>query len=146
MSALAKAYARCRRLEAERERKHRKYTTRAESDARAVHYQKPQTHGEDDEELDFGFDLTDKGAGSEDVRSFDEKIEGSYYTRRIKVVRKRLSRNCPELVEVFNLIVKNENNRGESIAELSAKGLAPKVARIRYWRHLKKLSFFFKAQ
>ena len=146
MSALAKVYVRCLFLERERERKHRKYTTRAESDARAVHYQKPQTHGEDDEELDFGFDLTDKGAGSEDVRAFDEKIEGSYYTRRIKIARVRLSRVHPELVEVFNLVAKNGKNRSESIAELVGRGRSHDAARVLYWKHLKKISLFFKAQ
>ena len=40
-------------------------------------------------------------------------MDGSYYTRRIKVARRRLSRNCPELVEVFNLVVKNGKNRHE---------------------------------
>ena len=117
MSEIAKDYARCRRLEQERERKHRKYTSKAASDARAVHYQKPQTCGEDDEELDFGFDLSDEGKGAEAVRSFDERKNGSYYTRRIKVARMRLSRKHPELLEVFNLVVKNGKNRragGES--------------------------------
>ena len=146
MSALAKAYARCRRLEVERERKHRLYTAVAASDARAVHYQTPQTHGEDDEELDFGFDLTDEGAGAEDVRSFEERRDGSYYTRRIKIARVRLSRICPELVEVFNLVVKNGKNRRESIAALTREDRSRKEANRLYWKHLKKISLFFGAQ
>ena len=146
MSELAKAYARCRRLEAERERKHRLYTAVAASGARAVHYQTPQTHGEDDEELDFGFDLTDEGAGAEDVRSFEERRDCSYYTRRIKIARVRLSRVHPELVEVFNLVMKNGENRSESIAELVGRGRSPDAARVLYRKHLKKISLFFGAQ
>ena len=146
MSELAKAYARCRRLEAERERKHRLYTAVAASDARAVHYQTPQTHGEDDEEPDFGFDLTDEGAGAEDVRSFEERRDCSYYTRRIKIARVRLSRVHPELVEVFNLVAKNGKNRSESIAELVNRGRSPDAARVLYRKHLKKISLFFGAQ
>ena len=118
----------------------------AASDARAVHYQKPQTCGEDDEELDFGFDLADGGAGAEDVRAFDERRDASFYTQRIKVARRRLARNVPELVEVFNLVVKNGKNRRESIAELAARGLSPDAAKILYWKHLKKISLFFGAQ
>ena len=144
MSEMDRVYARCLFLERERERKHRKYTASAASDARAVHYQKPQTYGEDDEELDFGFDLTDEGAGAEDVRSFDERRDGSYYTRRIKVARVRLSRKHPELLEVFNLIVKNGKNRRESIAELAARGRTKEAASDLYWKHLKKILFFFK--
>jgi hypothetical protein len=51
--------------------------------------------------------FSDGGAEAERVYSYDESVDGSYYTRRIKVARRRLSRNCPELVEVFNLVVKN---------------------------------------
>ncbi len=144
MSEMARAYARCLFLERERERKHRKYTACAASDARAVHYQRSQTCGEDDEELDFGFDLTDEGAGAEDVRSFDERRDRPYYTRRIKVARVRLSRKHPELLEVFNLIVRNGKNRRESIAELAAKGRTGEAANDLYWKHLKKISFLFK--
>ena len=146
MSALAKAYARCRRLEAERERKHRLYTAVAASDARAVHYQTPQTHGEDDEEPDFGFDLTDEGVGADAVRAFEERRDGSYYTRRIKIARVRLSRVHPELVEVFNLVAKNGKNRSESIAALTREDRSRKEANRLYWKHLKKISLFFGAQ
>ena len=144
MSEMAKAYARCLFLERERERKHRKYTASAASDARAVHYQKPQTCDEDEDDLDFGFDLTDEGAGAEDVRSFDERRDASFYTQRIKVARRRLARNFPELVEVFNLVVKNGKDRRESIAELAARGRTKEAASALYWGHLKKILFFFK--
>ena len=138
----------CERWEIERERKHRKYTASAVTDARAFHYEAPpQTHGEDDEELDCGWDLTDAGEGAESVRTFDERRGGSHYTRRIKVARRRLARNFPELIEVFNLVVKNGKNRRESIAELaSRRKLDRKAANDLYWGHLKKISFFFHAQ
>ena len=90
--------------------------------------------------------ISDKGAGAAGIRSFDEMIDGSYYTRRIKTARVRLSRVHPELVEVFNLVVKNGKNRNESIAELADKGRSSDAARALYWKHLKKISFFFKAQ
>ena len=90
--------------------------------------------------------FSDGGAEANATRSFDEKSDGSYYTRRIKVARMRLSRKFPELVEVFNLIVKNGKNRRESIAELVARGRSPDTARTLYWKHLKKISFFFRAQ
>ena len=90
--------------------------------------------------------ISDRGADAEKVRSFDERKYGSYYTRRIKVARIRLSRKFPVLVEVFNLIVKNGKNRRESIAELVARGRSPDAARTLYWKHLKKILFFFRAQ
>ncbi len=138
----------CERWEIERERKHRKYTASAATDARAFHYEAPpQTHGEDDEELDCGWDLTDAGEGAESVRTFDERRDGSYYTRRIKVARVGLSRKFPDLIEVFNLVVKNGSNRRESIAILAARHhIEDAAANTRYWKHLKKISLFFHAQ
>ena len=90
--------------------------------------------------------ISDRGAGAEKVRSFDERKYGSYYTRRIKAARVLLSRKHPGLVEVFNLVVRNGKNRRESIAELVAGGRSPDMARSLYWKHLKKISFFFRAQ
>ena len=91
--------------------------------------------------------FSDGGAEAERGYSYDESVDGSYYTRRIKAARRRLSRNCPELVEVFNLVVKNGKNRLESIAELALRHhVENEVAKMRYWGHLKKISFFFKAQ
>ena len=91
--------------------------------------------------------FSDGSADAERVYSYDESVDDSYYTRRIKVARRRLSRNCPELVEVFNLVVKNGKNRRESIAVLAARHrLGRDAASTLYWRHLKKISLFFKAQ
>jgi len=81
------------------------------------------------------------------VRTFDERRGGSHYTRRIKVARVVLSRKFPDLVEVFNLVVKNGSNRRESIAILAARHhIEDAAANTRYWKHLKKISFFFHAQ
>ena len=90
--------------------------------------------------------ISDRGAGAERVVADCDGDGGSYYTRRIKVARRRLARNFPELVEVFNLVVRNGKNRRESIAELVAGGRSPDMARSLYWKHLKKISFFFRAQ
>ena len=91
--------------------------------------------------------FSDGGAEAERVYSYDESEDGSYYTRRIKAARRRLSRNHPELVEVFNLVVRNGKNRQESIAELAMRHhVGIEAAKMRYRGHLKKISFFFKAQ
>ena len=88
--------------------------------------------------------FSDNGAGAAGIRTSAEVGGSSFYTRRIKVARVRLSRKHPELLEVFNLIVKNGKNRRESIAELAANGRTEEAANALYWKHLKKISFFFK--
>ena len=95
-----------------------------------------------------------QGAFEAEMLSFDRLVDSfedpskvggsSFYTRRIKVARVRLSRKHPELLEVFNLIVKNGKNRRESIAKLAANGRTEEAANALYWKHLKKISFFFK--
>jgi hypothetical protein len=91
--------------------------------------------------------LTDGGAGAEKVRSFDEQLDGNYYTRCSRNARRCLRRYDKSLVEVFNLVVKNGRFRGESIAELMAsRHLKKQPAINRYWDHLKKISLFFEAQ
>ena len=147
MSALAKAYARCRRLEAERERKRLRYS-KGKFAASMLHI---EVHADFQDIENSDRDprnawISDKGVGAEDVRSFEKRKDGSYYTRRIKIARVRLSRVHPELVEVFNLVAKNGKNRSESIAELVGRGRSHDAARVLYWKHLKKISLFFKAQ
>ena len=88
--------------------------------------------------------FSDCGAGAAAIRSSDEVGGGSFYMQRIKVARRRLARNFPELVEVFNLVVKNGKDRRESIAELAARDRTSEAANDLYWSHLKKISFFFK--
>ena len=92
--------------------------------------------------------FSDGGAGAEKIRTFDERRDGNYYTEREDECRKELCRKRRGyLVEVFDLIVKNGKFRRDSIAELAAsRHLSKEVARVRYWIHLKKISFFFKAQ
>ena len=91
--------------------------------------------------------ISDKDAGAEKIRSFDERRDGSHYTRRIKVARVVLSRKFPDLIEVFNLVVKNGSNRRESIAELAAlHKLDGKAASDLYFGHRKKILDFFKVQ
>ncbi len=91
--------------------------------------------------------FSDGGKDAERVCSFDEGFDGSFYARRIKVARRRLSRNFPEFIEVFNLIVKNGKNRQESITEIAMRHhVEHDAAKALYWRHLKKISLFFNAQ
>ena len=64
--------------------------------------------------------LSDQGAGAEKVyAALDGETPETVYARRLRLARQRLRRAHPELVEVFNLIVKNGSNREESICELT---------------------------
>ena len=91
--------------------------------------------------------FSDGGAGAEGICSFDEDFDCLFYTRRTKIARRCLSRNFPELVEVFNLIVRNGKNRQESITEIAIRHhIDRNAAKVLYWRHLKKISLFFKVQ
>ena len=91
--------------------------------------------------------FSDGSADAERVYSYDESVDDSYYTRRIKVARRRLFRHDKRLVETLNLILQNGKNRRESIAVLAARHrLDRDAASTLYWRHLKKISLFFKAQ
>ena len=91
--------------------------------------------------------FSDGCADAERVYSYDESVDDSYYTRRIKVARRRLFRHDKRLVETLNLILQNGKNRRESIAVLAARHrLGRDAASTLYWRHLKKISLFFKAQ
>ena len=71
MSALAKAYARCRRLEAERERKRLRYS-KGKFAASMLHI---EVHADFQDIENSDRDprnawISDKGVGAEDVRSF----------------------------------------------------------------------------
>ena len=91
--------------------------------------------------------FSDGCADAERVYSYDESVDDSYYTRRIKVARRRLFRHDKRLVETLNLILQNGKNRRESIAVLAARHrLGRDAASTLYRRHLKKISLFFKAQ
>ena len=68
---------------------------------------------------------------------------GSSYEQRLKDARELIDDAHPGWLEVFNLIVKNGKNRRDSIDELAAKGRTKEVAKALYWKHLKKILFFF---
>ena len=143
-----RSYRQALKLERERERKRRRYRKGqfASSMLHIEHDFDFQRIENSDEDPRNAW-ISDRGAGAEKVRSFDERRDGSCYTRRIKIARRRLARNFPELVEVFNLVVKNGKNRRESIAILAARHrIDNDAAKGRYWGHLKKISLFFKAQ
>ena len=66
--------------------------------------------------------FSDRGAGARAVYAHaDGETPESIYERRLNTARKRIVRHCPELLEVFNLIVKNGSNRKESIWWLMSK-------------------------
>ena len=63
--------------------------------------------------------MSDKGLGVERlVDAIDGVGDLSWYNRRIRAARERLKRAHPELLKVFDLIIKNGNNRKESICQL----------------------------
>ncbi len=69
--------------------------------------------------------LSDNGAGVEAIVSHCDGEDGeSSYGRCIKKARERLRRAHPELVEVFNLIVRNGSNRKESIWQMMSRNRA----------------------
>lgn len=68
--------------------------------------------------------LSDRGSGVERlVDAIDGVNDLSWYNRRLKVARETLRRAHPELLEVFDLIVKNGKNRKESIWEMVKSAL-----------------------
>ena len=142
------AYRKVLKMERDRSRSRRRYRKGMfqENMLHLEHYLDFQDV-ENDEDDPRNAWISDKDAGAEKIRSFDERRDGSHYTRRIKVARVVLSRKFPDLIEVFNLVVKNGSNRRESIAELAShRKLDRKAANDLYWKHLKKISFFFHAQ
>ena len=77
--------------------------------------------------------LSDGGKGEDAIiAACDGEGSESRHMRCIKNAREKLRRAHPELVEVFNLIVKNGSNRKESIWQLMsrncANGTPPKSA------------------
>jgi len=60
--------------------------------------------------------ISDNGKGAEEIiAACDGETPEARYRRILRNARDRLRRAHPELVEVFNLIVKNGSNRKESI-------------------------------
>ena len=141
-----RSYRQALKLERDRERKHRKYTAKAATDARAFHYEMPQTHGEDDEELDYGWDLTDDGRGTEQIVARCDDGP-AYYRTCVKRAMNRL-RGHPELQKTLRLIVKHGNRREDSMWEILDSGRCPtwEAAKTLYWTHLKKMLKIFCGQ
>ena len=137
---MSEEYAKCLKRERDREAKRRK-TKQGAFEAEMLSFDRLVDSFEDPSKAAT---FSDGGAGAEAIRSSDEMCDASFYTRRIKVARRRLARKFPELVEVFNLVVKNGKDRRESIAELAARGRTKEAASALYWGHLKKILFFFK--
>ena len=94
--------------------------------------------------------LSDGGAGAErtiarcDGEMSDPVYGLSKYVQAADAARNALKKAHPELVEVFNLILRNRKRRGASIGEIAANhNLERKAANKRYWRHLEKILNFF---
>ena len=117
-----KTYRKCLAKERDRERKHRT-TAKAATGANALHYDAAQVQGEG-ETMDFGFDVSDNGAGVESVYdAVDASIFGraSCYTRSRRRAMDLVRRKAPAAFPTLKAILKNAGNRAESIWEL-AKG------------------------
>ena len=141
---IERSYRQCMKREVDRERQWRK--SKRHGDVRNA------THICDFEAAEAAEEspswLSDKGAGVERITAAcDGETPETCYQRALRNARKRLMRRHPELAEVFNLIVKNGSNRKESIWALTRKRHSQwTAARVLYWDHLKKISFFFRAQ
>ena len=123
-----KVYRRCLKMERDRERSGRD-TLQGAFEASFVHID----YGSENSREDSPSWLSDNGRGVEAiVAACDGEDSESRHMRCIKNAREKLRRAHPELVEVFNLIVKNGSNRKESIWQLMsrncANGTPPKSA------------------
>ena len=119
-----KVYRQCQKRERDRERKWRiaKRTHDIRNTFRLVDFEKAEAAEESPAWL------SDGGKGVEGIiAACDRAVPGAepdgcepHRNRRdiLRNARKRLKRAHPELLEVFNLIVKNGKNRKESIWEL----------------------------
>ena len=87
--------------------------------------------------------LSDGGKGAEAIYAALEPQGWREYC--LYKAREGLKELHPELVTVFDLVVKNGTNRAESIFELKRTHRIWDTARKRYWRHLEKILKFFNA-
>ena len=121
MSDMDNAYRKCLAMERDRERKHRK-TNKATTGASALHYDAVQTQGEDDEALDFGFDVSDNGAGAEAIYDAVDAScfgIGNHYIRSMHCALDMVRRKAPSALPTLKAILRNASNREESIWELT---------------------------
>ena len=117
------SYSVCLKREQDRERKHRT-TAKAATGASALHYDAVQTQGEDDEALDFGFDVSDNGAGTEAIYDAVDAScfgGGNHYTRSRRRALALVRRKAPSALPTLKAILRNASNREESIWELTKK-------------------------
>ena len=98
--------------------------------------------------------LSDNGAGVErTTAACDGETPETRHRQTLRNARRRLKRRHPELVEVFDLIIRNGRFRKESIFQLltAAERRLPNLettqawnnARLQYWRSLHKLERIF---
>ena len=141
---IERSYRQCLKREIDRERKWRK--SKRHCDVRNMVHICDFEAAEAAEESPSW--LSDNGAGVErTTAACDGETPETRHRQTLRNARRRLKRWRSGLVEVFDLIVKNGPNRKESIWALTQRrGSQWAVARDRYWDHLKKISFFFKAQ
>ena len=111
-------YRKCLKLERDRERSRREYEQgRFESSMLSL----DRLTAEIDASKAKVF--SDQGAGAEKVYAvLDGETPENVYARRLAVARVIVLTFHPELLEVFDQIVKNGSNRTESICEMTLSG------------------------
>ena len=118
--SVEEAYRKCLARERDRERKHRK-TEKAATGASALHYD--AAHMQDEDEVsDFGFDVSDNGAGAEAIYDAVDAScfgGGNHYTRSRRRALDFVRRKAPFALPTLKAILRNASNREESIWELA---------------------------
>ena len=120
MNDIDNAYRKCLAKERDRERKHRK-TGKTTTGANALHYDAAQMQDED-EVADFGFDVSDNGAGAEAIYDAVDAScfgGGNHYTRSRRRALDFVRRKAPSALPTLKAILRNAGNRAESIWELA---------------------------
>ena len=149
MSALAKAYARCRRLEAERERKRLRYSKgKFASSMLHIEHDADFQRIENSDEDPRNAWISDKGAGAKRiVAECDGDSSPERYRAGVKRAMNRL-RNHPELQKTLRLVIKNGNRREDAIWAILASRRCSTwdAARKQYFAHLEKLLKIFCGQ
>lgn len=118
MSDISESYRKCLAMERDRERKHRT-TAKAATGANALHYDAAQM---EDEAKDFGFDVSDNGAGAEAIYDAVDAScfgGGNHYTRSRRRALDLVRRKAPSALPTLKAILRNASNREESIWELA---------------------------
>ena len=149
MSALAKAYARCRRLEAERERKRLRYSKgKFASSMLHIEHDADFQRIENSDEDPRNAWISDKGAGAKRiVAECDGDSSPESHRACVKRAMNRL-RNRPELRRTLQLVIKYWPRREDAIWAILASRRCPTwdAARKQYFAHLEKLLNIFCGQ